>query len=199
MKSDGITGTANNPLMSVAGKLAGTSVSDPLKVNNNGDKSVKAEPSFDHMAASSFYSSHFGTKGAMGAPYPLTGATGAHDPSAGMLTSLPHLTPAPFSSHAAHAHAVAAAGYPSLDDMKAYNNVSPHSHLAPHPGAATHQPDYSSLHSMGATAATSSGVFSYPGLSAGSAVSFPPTGVNSPEHSHHSHNSAHHHAKLQTS
>ncbi len=126
-------------------------------------------------------------------------ALAASDPS-GMLTGLPHLTPAPFNAHAAHAHAHAHA-YPSLDDMKYHNAAAAHSHHVPHP-----QTDYaSSLHShMGVTsaasaAAASTSSFPYPPSLSSSAASSA-TGLSaSPitEHSHPMHNSVvHHHAKL---
>ena len=99
------------------------------EVKSSDKSSVKAEP----LEQMSLYSSHFATAKP---PHPLTGMT-QHDPS--MLTGLPHLTPAPYSTP----HQ----GF-SLEDYK-------------YPSTHSHQPDYSSLSS---TSMPSSGVFAYPGL-----------------------------------
>lgn len=110
----------------------------------DGKSSVKAEP-LEQMTASSLYSSHFSK-----APHPLSGM-GQHAADTSMLTGLPHLTPAPFTTH----HTGHNAGF-SLDEMKYHAH---NSHV--------HQPsDYSSF--AAASSSMASGhhghVFSYPGL-----------------------------------
>jgi hypothetical protein len=139
------------------------------KLTDKSNNSVKAEP-LDQMA-SSLYSSHF-AKPPVPPTHPALSGMTQHDPTGSMLTGLPHLTPAPFST--GHHPAVAThhhQGFSLVDDMKYHN---PHSY---------HQTDYSSFAAASAaTSMTSSGVFAYPGLS------------GTPEHStHHVH---HHHAKL---
>lgn len=150
LKSDSVlTGTPHSHLMT----------SSRLDKSSN----VKAEPL--EQVASSFYSTPFPK--APTTHHPLSGMS-QHDTSTSMLTGLPHLTPAPFSTHTHHHHAY------SLDDMKSYHNSHSHQDYSASFAAA-------SAGSNPASAAAA-GVFSYPGLAS-----------SATEHSTHHH---HHHAKL---
>ena len=174
MKPDSALAAAHHQLMSSHHKLSEASKTSSISVSGAGSEksnSVKAEP-LDQM---SLYSSHFASA-ASKPPHPLTGMS-QHDSS--MLTGLPHLTPAPYTT--SHHQ-----GF-SLDDMK-YPNT--HSHVHP-------QPDYSSFAAASATSAaamtaSAGGVFGYPTRAVDSALD-----IHSNHHIHHHHH--HHKLNLQTS
>ena len=151
---------------------AGRITADSTK---NSNSSVKAEP-LEQMA-SSLYNSHFGK--APTAPHPLA-SMGPHESASaattGMLTGLPHLTPAPFNSHSMHQSSAF-----SLEDMK-YNTHSHHPHHTHVPYQTT---DYfASAATAAATSMNPGGVFpNYASLA-------------TPTSDHSSHQHHHHHPKL---
>ena len=143
--------------------------------SKNSNSSVKAEP-LEQMA-SSLYNSHFGK--APTAPHPLGVSMAPHEAAAsvastGMLTGLPHLTPAPFNSHSMHQSTAF-----SLEDMK-YNSHSHHPHHTHVPHQTT---DYfASAASAAATSMPPGGVFqNYASLAT------PTTDHSSHQHHHHHH------------